>query len=247
MKKLVLFFLLLTGFVTLTNAQPPHYDDLVIYFADGDYEKLLKKAEKYTLKDETKGDPLPYLYLAKANFEMSKDAVWLEKYPKAFNDAIRYTGNCIKKDKDGTVYQEHIQFFTDLKIAMVEEIKNLLVTESYPKLMGAIAKLHRFAKDDVGSYFLKAGAQYQTKDKGGARITTRQAFEMLDQVESVENWRPIDLEMLRIGVIEYCKAMISMNMIKDAKDLLGRVKQWLEDDEIFMNYYDCVVNGTGTC
>ncbi len=245
MKNLVLLFLFVVGTAFNSNAQPPHYDDLVIYYADGDYEKLLKRAEKYTLKADTKKDPLPYLYLAKANFEMSKDGKWADDYPKAFKDAIGYAGKCMRYDKEKVVYNEHIGFFTDLKIAVVEELKNLIDEGSFGKMMGTIAKLHRFASDDVGSYFLKAAAQYNTKDKSGGKLTAKEAYLKLDAVESVEGWRPIDLEMLRIGVIEYCKAKINMNQTPEAKTLLGKVKQWLEDDEEFMSYYDCVVNRTG--
>jgi hypothetical protein len=243
MKKIALVILLAVGFVFKTDAQPPGYDDLVIYYADGDYEKLLKTAEKYTQKDDTKKDAMPFLYLAKCNFEMSKDQKWLEKYPKAYNDAIRFAGNTIKKDREGVIYEDNIQFFTDLKIAVVEDIKNLVDEESYMKLMGYIAKLHRFAKDDVGSYFLKAGAQYMEKDKSGGKLTQKEAWARLDEVQGVENWRPIDLEMLRIGVIVYCDAQINMmRQTQPAKDLLGRVKQWLEKDPVFMAYYDKIVN-----
>jgi len=243
MKNLALLLLFVSGAVFNSYSQPPGYDDLIIYYADGSYEKLLKKAEKYTISDKTKKDPIPFLYLSKCNFEMSKDQKWLEKYPKAFNDAIRFAGNVIKKDKSGEVYDENINYFTELKVAVVEDIKNLVDEGSYPKLMGYIAKLHRFSKDDVGSYFLRAAAQYQQKDKGGGKLSQKEAWERLDAVTSVDDWRPIDLEMLRIGVIEYCNAQINvMRQTDPAKKLLGKVKQWFEDDEIFMEYYDKIMN-----
>ena len=44
MKKVLLLTLLALGLVVPSVAQPPTYDDLLIYYADGDYEKLLKKA-----------------------------------------------------------------------------------------------------------------------------------------------------------------------------------------------------------
>ena len=241
--KLAFVFILLIGFGGKANAQPPTYDDLIILYADGAYDKLLKKADKYALGKDTKKDPLPYLYLAKCNFEMSKDQKWLEKYPKAFNDAIRYAGNAIKKDKEGIVVDENKEFFIDLKTAVVEDIKNLVEEGSYAKLMGYIAKLHRFSKDDVGSYFLKTAAQYQEKDKGGAKLSQKEAWERLDAVESVDSWSDIDKEMLKIGTIEYCNAQINlMRQTQPAKDLLGKVKQWLEDDEEFMAYYDKIIN-----
>ena len=243
MKKLAFVFILLIGFGGNAKAQPPTYDDLIILYADGAYDKLLKKAEKYTQGKDTKKDALPFLYLAKCNFEMSKDQKWLEKYPKAFNDAIRFAGNVIKKDKEGVIVDENKEFFVDLKVVVVEDIKNLVEEGSYAKLMGYIAKLHRFSKDDVGSYFLRAAAQYQEKDKGGAKISQEEAWERLEAVESVDGWNEIDLEMLKLGVIEYCNAQINvMRLDKPAKDLLGKVKQWLEDDEEFMAYYDKIVN-----
>jgi hypothetical protein len=243
MKNLALLLLFLCGTVFNSYSQPPGYDDLIIYYADGSYEKLLKRAEKYTISDKTKKDPIPFLYLSKCNFEMSKDQKWLEKYPKAFNDAIRFAGNVIKKDKTGEIYDDNINYFTELKVAVVEDIKNLVDEGSYPKLMGYIAKLHRFSKDDVGSYFLRAASQYQQKDKGGGKLSQKEAWERLDAVTSIDDWRPIDLEMLRIGVIEYCNAQINvMRQTDPAKKLLGKVKQWFEDDEIFMEYYDKIMN-----
>jgi hypothetical protein len=242
-KKLSLALILLIGFAAKAEAQAPTYDDLIILYADGAYDKLLKKAEKYTQNKDNKKDALPFLYLAKCNFEMSKDQKWLEKYPKAFNDAIRFAGNVIKKDKEGIVVDENKEFFVDLKTAVVEDIKNLVEEGSYAKLMGYIAKLHRFSKDDVGSYFLKTAAQYQEKDKGGAKLTQKEAWERLEAVESVDSWTDIDKEMFKLGVIEYCNAQINvMRQTKPAKDLLGKVKQWLEDDEEFMEYYDKIMN-----
>ncbi|MFT4601531.1 MAG: hypothetical protein ACI857_001712 [Arenicella sp.] len=242
-KRATLVLILLVGFGSDAEAQSPAYDDLIILYADGAYDKLLKKADKYALGKSTKKDALPYLYLAKCNFEMSKDQKWLEKYPKAFNDAIRYAGNVIKKDKEGIVVDENKEFFIDLKTAVVEDIKNLAEEGSYAKLMGYIAKLHRFSKNDVGSYFLKTAAQYQEKDKGGAKLTQKEAWTRLDAVENVDSWSDIDKEMLRIGVVEYCNAQINVvRQTKPAKDLLGKVKQWLEDDEEFMAYYDKIIN-----
>jgi hypothetical protein len=242
MKKALLLTLLALGIVAPSIAQPPTYDDLLIYYADGDYEKLLKKAESYTLNDKTKNDALPFLYLSKANFDMSKDQEWVDDYPKAWPDAINYAGQCIKKDKDSSIFREHYKYFTDLKIAVVEEIKNLVETGSYPKLLGAIPKLHKIDRNDVGSYFLKAAAEYNNGDKGSAKETQKEAFTRLSAIKSVEGWREVDLEMLKMGIIEYCKAVIKMNQKQLAVDTIGKVKQWFEKDDEFMAFYNEIVN-----
>jgi len=54
MNKVLFLLLFAIGAGIPSIAQPPTYDDLLIYYADGDYEKLLKKAEAYTLAEKQK-------------------------------------------------------------------------------------------------------------------------------------------------------------------------------------------------
>jgi hypothetical protein len=238
MKNVILFGLFLVGFALNSNAQPPYYDDLVILYADGSYEKLLKKAEKYTLKPDTKNDPVPYLYLAKANFEMSKDAVYAEAYPKAYNQAIGFAGKCIKKDKEGLVQEEYADFFTDLKISCVEDIRNLVESSDFNRLRGSIMKLQRFDKEDVGSWFLLTAAQYRIKDKGSAKITFKEAMLKLEAIESTDSWRSVDFVMFRMGILEYAKYCAELSQLDKVRDILGKTKQWMENDEEYMAFYN---------
>ena len=232
------------GFAFEGSAQPPLYDDLLIYYADGDYEKLVSKADKYIGNDKTKNDALPYLYSSKGNFEMSKDQKYDEDYPKAFNNAIGMAGKAIKKDKDGSMYSEHENFYTDLKTSVVEEIKNMVDQEDYSRMRGTVMKLQRLDPADVGSHFLLCAAQYQIKDKGSAKLTLKKAQIKLDEIESVDSWREIDFEMMRIGVSEYAKYLVKMRQCDKAKDILNKVKQWFEEDEDFLRMYDDIVNGS---
>jgi hypothetical protein len=242
MKQILFLSIFLLGFSFSGSTQPPLYDDLLIYFADGEYEKVVDKAEKYITGEDTKNDALPYLYSAKANYEMSKDQKYKEDFPKAFNDAIGNAGKAVKKDKEGTVFADNIQFFTDLKTAVVEEIRNMVDAGDYNRLRGSVMKLQKLDPEDVGSYFLLMAAQYQIKDKASAKVTHKTAQEKLDAIESLENWRPIDLEMLRMGVIEYSKYLVQMSQKDAACVLLNKVKQWYEKDDTFTAYYDEICN-----
>ncbi len=245
MKQLFFLLLFVLGFSTTADAQPPMYDDLLIYFADGDYEKLVGKAQKYIGSDKTKNDALPYLYSAKGNFEMSKDQKYDEDFPKAFNNAIGMAGKAIKKDKDGSMFADNLPFYTDLKTSVVEEIRNMVDVGDYSRLRGTVMKLQRMDPNDVGSHFLLCAAQYQIKDKGSAKLTLKKAQLKLDEIESVEGWREIDFEMMRIGIVEYASYLAQMRQCDKAKEILNKVKQWFENDEIFMSEYDGIVNGGG--
>jgi len=88
MKHFFLLLLFVVGAIFKADAQPPMYDDLLIYYADANYEKLLAKADKYIGNPKTKKDALPYLYSAMGNFEMSKDQKYDDDFPKAFNNAV---------------------------------------------------------------------------------------------------------------------------------------------------------------
>ena len=241
MKKL--FLIIFAGALTFNvNGQPPMYDDLLIYFADGDYVKLVSKAEKYMSDSDTKSDPLVYLYASKGNFEMSKDQKYEEDFPKAYNDAIKNAGKALKNDKDGSVFDEHKKYFTELKEAVVEELRNMVDVGDYSRMRGTIIKVQRLDPTDVGSQYLMAAAKYNLKDKSGGKEALKEAEAALAEVTSVEDWREVDLLMLRMGVLEYSKYLIDARQPDGAKTLLGKVKQWFEEDEIFMEFYNEYVN-----
>lgn len=243
MKNLFFLFIFTIGCAFQASAQPPLYDDLLIYFADGDYEKLVAKAEKYIGSDKTKKDALPYLYASKGYFEMSKDEIFLDDYPKAYNNAIGMAGKALKKDKDGSMYAEQIPYYTTIKSSVVEEIQNMVDQQDYSRLRGTIMKLQRLDPADLGSSYLLAACQYQIKDKGSAKVTTKVAHAKLDAIESVEGWREVDFQMLRIGVMEYARYFVKMRQKDVADEVMNKVKQWFEDDETFMSEYDAIVNG----
>ena len=243
MKNLFFLFIFTLGCTFQSAAQPPLYDDLLIYYADGDYEKLVSKAEKYIGNDKTKNDALPYLYCSKGYFEMAKDEIYDDDYPKAYNLSIQNAGKAIKKDKDGSMYADQLPYYTAIKSSVVEEIENMVDQEDYSRLRGTVMKLQRLDPADVGSHYLLAACQYQIKDKGSAKLTVKEAHKRLDAIESVEDWREVDFKMLRIGVMEYARYFVKIRQPDKADDIMNKVKQWYEDDETFMEEYNAIVNG----
>ena len=147
MKKFTLLFFFIGAFTFLSNAQPPEYGDLNVYYADGNYEKLIKAAMKYTTGDKTRKHALPYLYLSMANLEISKGGDLAEKYPRAFKDAIKYAGKCIQKDKEGTVYAQNIPHFTKCKKGVFEQMRNLAESNDYGRLTGVIPLMEKIREE----------------------------------------------------------------------------------------------------
>ncbi len=48
--------------------------------------------------------------------------------------------------------------------------------------------------------------------------------------------------MLRLGIIEYASYLVQMRQNSAAAEIMNKVKQWFEEDEIFMAKYDEIVN-----
>jgi len=77
-----------------------NYMDILVYIVDEDYEKCIKKAEKYMEKDETRRDALPYLYSSMALYEMSRDHKYSEDYPRTYRNSLSFLSKYRRKDKE---------------------------------------------------------------------------------------------------------------------------------------------------
>ncbi|NQX91150.1 MAG: hypothetical protein HRT74_03275 [Flavobacteriales bacterium] len=121
-------FLLALSLLALTQVYSQReYDDLLELIVDENYQRCLLKAEKYTLSDATKKDPLPYLYMSMAFFEIARgeDEKLKEMYEgKAFKNSLKYASKYSKKDKQREYYAEFVDFFVDLRKMTYEEAEN---------------------------------------------------------------------------------------------------------------------------
>jgi tetratricopeptide (TPR) repeat protein len=241
MKKLVsliLFTFLLGSF----NAQPPIFDDLLILFADGNYPKLIREANKYAEKDATKNNPLVYLYMAKGFYKISFVADRDEEYKNAFKDTFSALGKCLAKDKDGKIREENAEFFQMVKRTLIETITNDVESKDYRKAAGWANKVYKISPNDVGAKYLEGACKFQTADKGGANAFWKEADKLLKEIKDFSALMPEDKELLKIGVFETANCYLTMKQIEKAKTLLNKVAQWYEGDSSFKEKYDQIVN-----
>jgi hypothetical protein len=227
----------------LASAQPPSYDDLKIYYADEDFEKLVSKAMKYTDKDKTKKDPIPYIWVAKGLYKISVSGNDDPDYKNAFKDGIKYIGKAMKYDEDGTASQEHDEFLRMFTMRAVELIVNDCDAGDYRKAYGWNVKYLSIAKDKAGSKYMEGACKHQNSDKGGANTAWKEADEMLEEVKSLESWREADKTLLMRGVMESAGAMISSRQGSKAKELMDRFAPWFEENSDFKALYDEIING----
>jgi hypothetical protein len=227
------YILLLFVFISITKfyAQPPLYNDLLILFVDGNYKKLAAKAEKYTLKEETKNDPYTYLWTSKALFKISQMNDNDEMYKNAYKDCISFMAKCIKKDKNHEVYDKEKDFIFELKNSMIENTINEYVSKNYKKAQDYCKKLVSIFPDDVSTKFMDAVCRFQNKDIPGANTIWNENQRAFELINNIDNLNDKEKEFLRLAVIESMKCLKENKQVDRAKNIGEKAKKWFSDDD----------------
>jgi tetratricopeptide (TPR) repeat protein len=242
MKKIFALLLFVLSAIT-TNAQAPIYDDLKILFADANYEKLVKVAENYTVKDELKKDPLPFVWLAKGLYKISLSGSDDEKFKNAYKEAIAALTKAMKNDgNDGGALADHQEFIDEFQGSLVELISNDFDAKDYNKASGWVIKYIKVTKNPIGAKYLDGASKYRKTDKGGANTAWKEAETMLTKITTIEDWSDADKDILKIGVFQTAECYILSKQKEKAKTLLNKVAQWYEEDEEFKTKYDEIIN-----
>src|SRR5690606_29043875 len=125
------------------------YDDLRILYADGNYEKLVREAEKYNNHDDTKKDPLPYLWLGKGLYKISISGNDDPAFKNAYKDALGATYKFLKYDKSGEYMsdEDNSDFVFTMQRTLMEQIDNELATENYRKAFSWVLKYKKISNN----------------------------------------------------------------------------------------------------
>jgi tetratricopeptide (TPR) repeat protein len=242
MRHLITFIGLLL-FSQLATAQS--YDDLRILYADGNYEKLVKEAESYTEKDDTKYDPVPYIWAAKGLYKISLSGTTDERFDNAYKDAIKFLGKGMKYDlkkNDGQAIEEFKEFIDEFQLTLYNRINNDLVAGDDRKAYSWASRYGKITQNEVGALLILGACKYEQKDRSTARAKWKEADELWPEITGVDSWSEADQKILMIGIIETAKAYKTMFMEDKAKEMMGKAGQWFEDDEEWQRRYDEYVN-----
>lgn len=246
----LLFGILLLNPLSKAFAQE-EYEDLLILLVDEDYAKCFDKSLKYTEKDDSKNDPLPYLYAAQALYAMSQDHKYVEEFPNAYKDALSFIGKYRKNDKAYSYRSDAEPFIEELKKVILEEVDNYLLEadeKSYKKALGLIKKVTKMDPDCGGSMLLRGQLEILTKNKTEGKKMVVEGFAMLDKIGT-----DIQFGDLTFTQQKYMKYSImfsaKLSMEKDltrAREIISKAQQYfgeerddclIEDNEDFKKLY----------
>jgi len=235
MKFKLLFLLPAMLFCIKSTAQSPDYKDLLTLFVSEKYEKCLDKAEGYSLSDNTKKDPLPYMYMSRCFFEMSKRDEFKEKFPGAFKDAMKFLSKYSSKDKERKYYSEYEDFFTAIRLAAISEAETMMDTQKYSKAKQLYDQLLDLDPNDVGAKIMMALVFTYNKAKKEAEAANAESKKML--VDKVGPLTKEQLYLLKDALSRYCSDNKSQ-----AKEWLTLGDHYFPDDKEYSVMKESILN-----
>jgi len=236
----VLFLGLIFSTTTLLSFGQKSYDDLKILYADGNYEKLIKVATKYTSDEDTRKDAMPHLWMARGYYKISIAGSDDPEDKNAFKDAVGAISKFLKMDKDGEAMTdpENSEFVETMQAALYEQISNEIATENFRKAYSWVIKYNKISNNSLGAKYLEAACKFRTDDKSTAFTMWRDCEVEAGKVTSREDWSPTDLNILKTGVLESAECLVSARQVDKAKVLVNKIAPWFEDDEDFKAAYN---------
>ncbi len=241
--KNILYTLILILTVNTSFSQS-QYDDLRILYADGSYEKLVKAADKYTLSDKTKKDPMPYMWLSKGLYKLHVGGNTDPAFKNAYKESINAMNKFIKMDKTGEYLSDvdNQEFLDVIQGSVVEQIENELSSANFKKSLSWVTSYKKISQNLLGQMLMEGACKFRSDDKTTAFTLWKTVDSQLKGVTSIENWTKADKQMLKLGAIHTAECYVSIKKVDNAKDLLNKVAQWFEDDSTFKDAYNNIVN-----
>ena len=135
-------------------------DQLLVWFVDGKYEKVLYKAIRYTEDDDQKKHPMPYLYMAKSYLAIhnSDDSDLRETYEvdkmKALKNALKYAGKFVKKDKEQDYIPQEQEYIEDLRKETIVAAETEMDNGKFTKAKSYYKYLTTLDSEDPGAWMM---------------------------------------------------------------------------------------------
>lgn len=242
-----LLFTILSLIMLNIWAQPDNnYMDLLVNYVDGNYEKCLKVADKYISKDETKIDPLPYLYMSMSFYEMSRDHKYIEDYPNAYRECLNYLARYRKKDKAFAYKNDSEEFIEKIKFELAEEIENYELSgteKDYRKSKSLLKKLTKIDPSDMGVQLMLGVHYIYAKDKSSGKTELKEALPRLEKLGSEISFGDLSASQqyfLKEGLIAYYNYLSGYAEDEAAEVFLIGKKYFNSerDDLLIENYND---------
>jgi hypothetical protein len=237
------------------QAQDPKYNRMLEDLVDGKYERVLFRAIGFTEKENTKKDPEPYAYMARAYLKIhqSDDPALKESYPKALKESLKYCTKFIKKDKEVEYVPDLLDFIEELRAEAIAAADTEMDAEKYTRAKSLYAYLSKLDKTDPSAYVWLGLANYYARSTRDAQENWKTALQLMGSMtgrlsasEETELYRDEPLTesmqaLLKTGLIRAAEQLDADGQRTDAIELLENGLPLFEGDRSFMVTYGAIV------
>lgn len=240
MKRLIISLTVGLWMFTPVMTQAQEFEDLLNLYIDEKYEKLTQKAYNYTQNDKYRKNPIPYIYCSMGYYEMSKDMSYMEDYPRAQNDALKYAIKFRKKDKKLEHWDDHQDYISELRTTVLEDAENQLGTE---KTIKKAHKIYRYLTDldpSDGAAWLMRGyceARMRMVTEAGKHVN-KKAGTIILGLNKIEDLHEEQQNLMKFGLITYSGYLLDNGMTDSAKTVIDLGFKWFEEDDAYKKKYD---------
>lgn len=241
-KNVLLFSLFFSTTAMQLRAQDHVYDDLLILYVDEDYEKCLDKSERYTDKDKTRRDPLPYLYLSMCNHEMSKQEKYVTdpEFKRVASNALKNAEKFRKKDKEMEFFANYEDYWSELNTRAMETGFNFLELDELSKAKRQFDRMSGYYPENAGAWLMLALVQYRSKlvrDAGESMKSFQKAYDAISDIDRL----PKDQQrLLREGMIRYAEFKKKTGDTTEARRIMELGKDQFTENLEFKGLYDAL-------
>lgn len=226
------------------------YPELLNLYMDEEYEEVIKKVEKGTLfskaiMEEERNQPLPYIYLAKAYYEISKMEEYKEKYSRAFKNSIRYAGRFIDRDEKRMFIKDHERFLIKLRRECMEIAAMHLERSEYER--GQLRKARYFYKklqdlspNDPSPHYMEGLTWIMQDLEAQADRPFKAADEKWKKLESISELKEDQQDLFKTYVEQYSRHLVEEGQKDSARSVLQKVNGHFQEDQDFRDYYQKV-------
>lgn len=226
------------------------YPELLNLYMDEEYEEIIKKVEEGSffgkaIMEEERKQPLPYIYLAKAYYEISKIDEYKEKYSRAFKQAIKYAGRFIDRDEKEKFIKDHERFLIKLRRECMEIAAMHLERSEYErgqfrKARYFYKKLQDLSPNDPSPHYMEGLTWIMQDLEAQADRPFTAGDEKWKELKSLSELKDDQQELFKAYVELYSRHLIEGGQKDSARSVLQKVNGHFKNDPEFREYYEKV-------
>lgn len=238
LQRLLFFFAFLP--ILPSTAQKGVYDDLLVLYVDEEYEKCIFKADRYTQKDDTRRDALPFLYLSMCYHEMSKLEKFtsMDEYKYASRDALKYAVKYRKKDKNLEFFRNYEDYWAELNTVAMDGGFYYMDTKSFSKAKRQFQRMVGYDPANAGAWQMLALAQAKMNLQRDFAESLKKYEEALAAIPDMDRLPEDQKRLLRTSMIRTAEHYLEKGMRDKASATLEPGKDQFMENPEFKSLYD---------